>query len=626
LHLAPYTNSLIRYLYCQPCRTRGTTACFYTYECHPHDPEWVHDRKHLIYEFGLLPPEADHATKIPCPTCPNHPLCFGKNGQVENYISFLSFYPFYMMLFGAGTLMAADFIPLVSGAEIPELMERLKSDSPSGRIAMLKALTPAESPAGLFFAPQDPRRFLETLHLKLNFLSQLARDVCSRIDSYHYPNLGLAFDTIWVQIAEHDTLFPYLWNFKIQRNDIGCHLADSAHLPQSPPAYGLHLLGLAWLYTLATNRGQSISDLYPLINEILSAPADTVSDLADSSSPNFPSALAPHNIFWDCETVDLPADFKALWHEALSLGVDLLQTSLDPGRSWSPEQFFQKLDTLQSETHRELFAVQSPGPISSMDEIHSPNQDQLIYRLLGDIAAKWHSKRQDAAEGALPASQAQSESPLSPESAQTAILPRRPSGSPADDSEATLILPENRQTRRGTTRAAPNNDIERGTRKAGTPAQSPSPPPAVATAPDEEEMLAETVVLHQRKPSARQEPHPGHGQPRADRLQPLQENHSAQSPKPAPETPADQLPKEDLPETVILRPTGDVRRSAGGSPNRPPSPWQTAGERNRSRTPHPQSGAEPSLKHENSPPPPSKDDDDDLLTETVILRPGKDKP
>ena len=643
--LQPYGASLARYLYCHTCHSRGTPAAFYAFERRNQDPDWLRDRRQLIFEFGQLPPETAHFSHIPCPTCPNHPLCYGQEGLVETYLAFLSFYPFYALFSEAGSLPAADFLNLVSGAEIPDLLEAHDATGSASAGAALRALPGDESVPYLLLDPGDPRHFLEVLYLKLKFLEQLARDVGSQLATSHYPDLGLAFDSIWIQISENEGQLPYLWNFRVLRNDIGRHM-DAEQMPLAPPAYGLHLLGLTWFYTLAANPRQGISDLHPVINRLAAAQDDLAAYLAAAPASGLPPELAPSQILWHPHPEPMTPEYDQFWQNALALGGILIQTSLNPGHAWSEEQFFQELNELQGRVRDHLLTAPAKGATMTAELAAAVPDDAPMHRILEQIAAKWQQRllARPSAPHTPPAARTPAEpsrpAPAAipdPGSVETVIIsgapPAQSPAPPQGDLAETVILPRNGQPARKAapqeSKPAPSQGRESDFRR--TPPTAPTPRPASAP-PGEAEDLAETVILPrgnrpgtgggtgpQNKPEAQQPPatSPAAGVP----LRTFVPQTGRES---SPRHPPDQPVDGDLAETVVLSSSPRHKQDPDAPRQQPANLWQK---------PKPLSGAPPGGTADRSsreatetqPPPAGDNDDDDLLMETVVLRPGKDK-
>ena len=101
--LQPYSKSLKRYLFCPSCNGSKEKIDFYVSSLDDNDPAFLKDRYELIKKFGQLNGNENFAGQLPCVNCIRHQECYGPDGLAVSRIVPLSFYPFYMLIFKAGS-------------------------------------------------------------------------------------------------------------------------------------------------------------------------------------------------------------------------------------------------------------------------------------------------------------------------------------------------------------------------------------------------------------------------------------------------------------------------------------------------------------------------------------------
>jgi len=114
--LQPYSHSLRRYLYCASCLQSGASVAFYAPETEENDPPSLIDRDGLIHKMGQIKADSPQGhNPVPCPGCSQRQACYGAQSLALSRISIFSFYPFYMFIFNADTIVSEDYAKLVSG-------------------------------------------------------------------------------------------------------------------------------------------------------------------------------------------------------------------------------------------------------------------------------------------------------------------------------------------------------------------------------------------------------------------------------------------------------------------------------------------------------------------------------
>jgi len=386
LGLQPYSTSLRRYLFCQTCVDLVGKSDFYAFALGSSDPPILKNHRDLIKEFGQLTEDKGHLAQFPCAGCPNHQACYGPDGLALSSIVPVSFYPFFMLIFEAMSVNAADFLSLISGASFEELEDYLSKKQALGRIHCLKALKRNDLVKPPFFFDREESHFLEVLYLKLSFLAELVQTISSGLDTYEYQDLALSLDRVWVDLSDQGGPLPFFWNFKVQPIGIGGTADERPFLPKLPPSYGLHFLGLVWFYTLVVNKKQGVSQVYTALGK-------AVERIAAKDESTFESLLenelsrpcSPENIFWDPEGKGVNQGWWLLWEKSLALGWSLLEASLSTDSKWPKDEFWERLAELREEVKGNLF---QPGPITDGQPKATPD-NKAIHDILVKIMEKW---------------------------------------------------------------------------------------------------------------------------------------------------------------------------------------------------------------------------------------------
>lgn len=386
LGLQPYSTSLKRYLFCPTCVDLVGKSDFYVFALGSSDPPILKDRRDLIKEFDQLTEDKGRLAQFPCAGCPNHQACYGPDGLAVSSIVPVAFYPFFMLIFDAMSVNAADFLSLISGASFEELEDHLSKKQALGRMHCLKALKRNDLVKPPFFFDREERYFLEVLYLKLSFLGEFVQTISSGLDTYEYPDLALSLDRVWVNLTDQGGLLPFLWNFKVQLIEIGGTAVKRPFLPKLPPSYGLHFLGLVWFYTLLVNKKQGVSQVYAALGKAVERIAARDESTFESHLKNELSrSCSPENIFWDPEGKGVNRNWWLLWEESLALGWSLLEASLSTDSKWSKDEFWKRLVELSEEVRGNLF---QPGPITDGRPKAAPD-NKAIHDILVKIMEKW---------------------------------------------------------------------------------------------------------------------------------------------------------------------------------------------------------------------------------------------
>lgn len=399
MELRPYSTSLKRYLYCPFCHDVAGQSDFFTYDLAKSDPSFVNDRWDLIRKLGRLKPGLDTPDHFPCSDCSEREKCHEPDGPAKNRIKIFNFYPSYMIIFPGDSINAVDFLALVSGASGEQLQNNLADRHQNGRIKCLQASGVLRDRGSCFMFRQSNRFFLETLYLKLNFLTGVFENIIPALQNLRPPDLGLSLDRFWVKLAGRTGLIPHLWNFTVHRIDIGDAGSQSLQIPKNPPSYGFYFLGTIWFFTLLANSRQASSTIYENLQTIL----EPGSRDPETSTVEFETALhnpvfAPENIFWNSNEAKISESMKSIWQETLKTGWMLLNSHIYHGVSHDIENFQKKL-TVLLETVRGMLLpltgdVEKPAEKTENKEI-SEKDNQAIYNIINRIGRKWSAAVED---------------------------------------------------------------------------------------------------------------------------------------------------------------------------------------------------------------------------------------
>jgi hypothetical protein len=394
--LQPYSGSLKRYLFCPHCLTNEGESEFYKHSLDGSDPEIVKGHKDLIRGFAQLARIEPKHTSIPCIGCAHFQDCYETQELSTKRIVPVCFYPFFMIALHAPSIHVHEFLPLLGGASVNEVADRLEAKGQMGRLGLLRSFEEENTQKSLFLSDKQGHSFLEVLCLKLSLLGEMARVVFSGLDRFTYPDLSLSMDKFWVTTAEQGNMLPALWSFKLNLMGIGGNSTQASLKHKSSPTYALAFLGFNWFSVLLANSRQDFSKIHEQIASVVeNLPSDgdfarelavRIRDLGISS---------PESIYWSPDQKTFDQSYEALWARSLDLGVLLIQASMNEASQFSQTTFWQEHEELRTDIGKALFipvsAGVSPSPSDDNDAIH---------QILMNIAAKWKSRSASPPSGA----------------------------------------------------------------------------------------------------------------------------------------------------------------------------------------------------------------------------------
>lgn len=359
--LQPYTSSLKRYLYCASCGG-SEPGSFYVKTRERTDPSGVADQEDLIRAFGRCREAADPESGFPCPGCPHHSECYGEGSLARTRLAAFSFYPFYLLAFGAMSVCAAEFVALLSGAPVDDVASSLRKRGEHGRAGLLQALGARNDRGVSFLFEGDERLFLEILYLKLSFLGDVVRALVVERDILQRPEMAPSMEGLWVTVPDQSGLLPRLWNFQVEPINIGGGVPRTVLFPSRSGPFGLHLLGLLWLETLLANRRQGKAGVHDALSVAAgNCPLDDGRFVDRNFRGGLHPAFQPANIFWQPDGHRVDQAWSAMWEEALRLGWTLLAADSRRGPEWSAEAFQRELESLRRDVRDAMFARPSAG-------------------------------------------------------------------------------------------------------------------------------------------------------------------------------------------------------------------------------------------------------------------------
>jgi len=383
--LQPYSTSLKRYLYCPQCLEAHGESEYYVPSLSVSDPDFIKDQHGLIRGFGQLARNVNQHANIPCFECDSLPQCYETDHLSTTRIVSFSFYPFYMIALPAPSIHFLDFLPLLAGADVKELENRILPTEEEGRVKCLKNFEQKISHKTLFFFDKDEKLFLEVLYLKLSLLGELAQIVFSGLNTFKYPDLGLSVGRIWASMAQQSGMLPLYWNFKLNLLGIGVDSAKTPSLSKLPPSYGLYSLGAIWFYVLLVNTKQDVSAIHPEIARVIEHAGLEESGVFECVLKNYPSAVfSPENIFWDPDQKSVNQGWETFWTRSLDLGFLLLQHSMSQKSLWSETEFWQRFEALRDTIKEALFSSEA-----SFADTSPVEDDDAIHEILMKITSKW---------------------------------------------------------------------------------------------------------------------------------------------------------------------------------------------------------------------------------------------
>lgn len=348
----------------------------------------LRDCSGLLKDFGRLQSRDDLAGRFPCAGCAQGPECYGRDHLVTSRMTPVSFYPFYMLVSEAPLLNLIEFVMLLSGASAEEITLGLKRRQRFGRLEILQRFQSAcGRETGLFFHDGE-RRFLEVLYLKLTLIQEIMTLSNNDPGILATPMQRMSLEGFWVSLAGQSRRLPFLWTFDLKMIDI-FGPSPSFDLDK---CQARRFLGMAWLHILLANRRQDANTIHTCITDFLQRGEDF--DPEQSVPGEMAAVLAPSNLFWEAQPVELAPQRESFWKKSLSLGIHLLKSGIAVDSNWSDQDFDAQLTELRENIRVALFQVSERSePVKTAE----PNQADLkIAGIVDDILRRWPAESESA--------------------------------------------------------------------------------------------------------------------------------------------------------------------------------------------------------------------------------------
>lgn len=396
--LPSYASTLERFLFCPDCQAAEGHTTFFADEYAGARP-MVKDHRALIAEFGNLLEGDKPVAGFPCPACDKRHECFKAEIPAGSRIVPFAFYPFRMLISEAMQLQARDFLSLISGAACDEIKNRIDVVREPGRARRLEDFREQGANRLTLFFDNDPRRFLETLYLKLAFLEQISRSALSNNGNLIHPDLRPSLDHYWVNLADYKGLLPYFWNFKVRPRAVGlAPQKEAVSYVRVPQALGLYTMAVLWFNSLLVNNSRTAADIQRALAPFLTDKniAEEELDFGALVMQKSGKTFLPENIFWDPRTGEIPDAWLSLWQEALNLGWALLCASYHSDGRFSVSLFMKQINNTAAKVKKGLFAA--PPASSAMAKERQAEEDGPVSGILFNILKKWRAEQTPAEE------------------------------------------------------------------------------------------------------------------------------------------------------------------------------------------------------------------------------------
>lgn len=489
--LHPYGTSVRRYLYCPVCNSSGKSE-FYVREREDADPLFIFNCEDLIDRLRLLAGKEVANGTLLCASCDERDTCFGTANSVRRRLLPFSFYPFHMLIVAAPELNALDFSSLLSGGTAVELAEEIDNCAFPGRFASLNDLEDTGPVTWTNFTKGDERAFSELLFLKLSLLEEIVGRAATKAIT---PPRG---ENVWVYLPKICRNLPLGWNFRHLFTDDITPLPFVHELEQNPlllPAQS----GLLYFQVLLSNREVSGSRVIDAVRQYLA-------DNGDDSLLR--SLCVSANIFRDPVGHLSSRQQEECWTKACATGFDLLDAAR--GRaSLGLAEIHRSMRILTDEARDLLFSTKKVenSPVGTVSNIAvDDNQAQLTIRqVIADMISRCRAELLER-PSATPDDR-------SDEIVETIILRTGASSEPLVtqnaqlEESATVIIPFNPPVMENTvdviaaTEEELNETVMIGSSRPANQCFEPTPPQPPAsepqtTAPEQEQdELAETVMI-----------------------------------------------------------------------------------------------------------------------------------
>ncbi|WP_020589103.1 hypothetical protein [Desulfobacter curvatus] len=403
--LDSFHTSLSRYLFCPECYESNSTHFFYTYTPQADDPAGVLDRHGLIKRFSKM--KTTIPDGFPCADCPEHSVCYLAGQKALSRIGFLSFYPFYMLVFDACSINGTQFLQHLSNA--PETVG-LKSNALS-----LSPGTPQSSghdPTKYLFG-DDPRFWLEILFLKYAFFKKILTSIEKRLNDQFKPVFNLNMDSIWINTKSDAGMMPFFWDYELYLIDLVSTRPMDLFQTSMANNRQTNFIAQLCLYIFFVNNKHTAKTVFQSGADLLQSTDET--EWANNAQALFNShpIFKPENIFWEPAPADMAESWHDLWIQTIHFAGSLIKEKEILDFPAFIKHCIRQVNEILTAVKSELFSKdfqikQKPVmpvagaaeqdepetiPSASTEDLHEDTQaNQAITTILKQLKTKWEKE------------------------------------------------------------------------------------------------------------------------------------------------------------------------------------------------------------------------------------------
>ena len=391
--LMPFHSSLNRYLFCPECYESNSTHFIYAYARQADDPTGVLDRHGLIKHFSKI--KTNIPNGFPCADCPEHSACYLTEQKALSRIGFLSFYPFYMLVFNACAINGAQFLRQLSNA--PE----------SPRLAL-----PGQEPSKYLFKT-DSRFWLEVLFLKYAFFKKILTSIEQRLNDPIKPVFNLNMDSIWVNTKSDAGMMPFFWDYDLYLIDLVTTRPMDLFQTSMTNNRHTNFIAQLYLYIFFVNYKHDEKTIFESGADLLQSTDEN--EWTNNVQAIFEShpIFKPENIFWEPAPVAMAESWHDLWIQTIHFAGSLIKEKESLDFSAFIKHCIQQVNEISNTVKSELFSKDlrikqepvmpvagAPGqkepetiPPVTPEALHEATQaNQAITTILKQLKIKWGKK------------------------------------------------------------------------------------------------------------------------------------------------------------------------------------------------------------------------------------------
>lgn len=399
--LDSFHTGLNRYLFCPQCHASQSTHFFYAYAGQTDDPPGVLDRHGLIKRFSNIKTAVPNG--FPCADCPEHSGCYLTGQNALSRIGFLSFYPFYMLVFNACQMTGTQFLQRLSNVT--------ESDQPSSKSLTFSLDTPKLSgqASSKYMFKDDPRFWLEILFLKYAFFKKILTSIEKRLTDQVKPVYGLNMDSIWINTKSDGGMMPFFWDYELQLLDLVTTRPLDLFQTSMTDNRHTNFIAQLCLYIFFVNHEHDAQTVFQSGAALLQSTGEN--QWTNNAQAIFEShpMFKPENIFWHPGPVSMADSWHELWIRTVQFAGSLIKEKeiLDfPGFI---NTCIRQVDDIQKAVKSELFSknlqikTDPVVPVTGANEQVTPQtttdtaqedsqRNQAIADILKRLKSKWENQ------------------------------------------------------------------------------------------------------------------------------------------------------------------------------------------------------------------------------------------